>query len=232
MAEFKASEAEGRLNVILSEHGLALRNAIGARCRSNPALNPDELLQDARLRLWNALRRKGDIHSLSSYFNRVAAAVAIDAVRRAKVRREAQFPCAQPAEAEAEAASEQAQLPDLRPSPEAVAGSTELLSLARVAFLQLPCNRRRAVGLYLEGFSSREIAARLGWREAKARNLVYRGLDQLRAACQALQASPVRLPRVTTKPAQALHYLPAHFRPARRGTSDRAEPATWKKPDQ
>jgi DNA-directed RNA polymerase specialized sigma24 family protein len=46
-------------------------------------------------------------------------------------------------------------------------------------------NRRRAVGLYLEGMASQEIATLLGWSEPKARNLLYRGLSDLRAQLRA-----------------------------------------------
>jgi DNA-directed RNA polymerase specialized sigma24 family protein len=49
----------------------------------------------------------------------------------------------------------------------------------------LPDNRRRAVGLHLEGLTSQEIADLLGWSEPKARNLVYRGLKDVREQLQA-----------------------------------------------
>ena len=39
---------------------------------------------------------------------------------------------------------------------------------------------RDAVGLHLEGLTTHEIADLLGWNEPKARNLVYRGLNDIR----------------------------------------------------
>ena len=39
-----------------------------------------------------------------------------------------------------------------------------------------------AVRMYLNGYNHVEVADRLGWTEARARNLVYRGLADLRAA--------------------------------------------------
>ncbi len=36
--------------------------------------------------------------------------------------------------------------------------------------------------MYLVGYSRQEIADLLGWSEAKTRNLLYRGLDDLRRA--------------------------------------------------
>lgn len=40
--------------------------------------------------------------------------------------------------------------------------------------------RRVAVRMYLSGYEREEIAELLGWSEAKTRNLIYRGLADLR----------------------------------------------------
>jgi DNA-directed RNA polymerase specialized sigma24 family protein len=70
-------------------------------------------------------------------------------------------------------------------SPELEAGRRQLASKVRAALARLPDNRRRAVGLYLEGMDSQEIGSLLGWSEPKARNLIYRGLHDLRAQLRA-----------------------------------------------
>jgi DNA-directed RNA polymerase specialized sigma24 family protein len=61
-----------------------------------------------------------------------------------------------------------------------------------LALAQLPENRRRAVGLHLQGLTTAEIGALLGWSEPKARNLVHRGLKDLR---QSLRASGIEYTR-------------------------------------
>ena len=70
-------------------------------------------------------------------------------------------------------------------SPEALAERGELIAKIEQALSRLQENRKLAVGLYLKGMSTEEISELLGWSEAKARNLAYRGLkdlrDQLRA---------------------------------------------------
>ena len=59
----------------------------------------------------------------------------------------------------------------------------ELGDADRVGSGRLPVVPRRAVvRMYLDGYGSGEIGALLGWTEAKARNLVYRGLADLREA--------------------------------------------------
>ena len=41
-------------------------------------------------------------------------------------------------------------------------------------------SRRPVVRMYLAGYSGEEVAQVMGWTEAKARNLLYRGLADLR----------------------------------------------------
>jgi len=69
-----------------------------------------------------------------------------------------------------------------RGSPEALAASNLLLGRIEKALGTLPENRRRAVALHLQGFTTHEVADLLGFREPKARNLVYRGLKSLQLA--------------------------------------------------
>jgi RNA polymerase sigma-70 factor (ECF subfamily) len=45
---------------------------------------------------------------------------------------------------------------------------------------ELPSPRQAVVRLHLRGYHREEIAELLGWSEAKTRNLLYRGLDDLR----------------------------------------------------
>lgn len=175
-----SGEAENRLNAILRDYGGVLRGMIAARCRSNPDLSPDDLLQDARLRLWRALLNKGEIRCVSCYLHRLAAAVTIDAVRRANARHENDFWFRNESETGREQARAGPQFLDPGLSPEAAFEHAELIAKAQVALGKLPANRRQAVALHLQGFSTAEIAARTGWHEAKARNLVYRGLTELR----------------------------------------------------
>ena len=56
----------------------------------------------------------------------------------------------------------------------------ELARCFELALAHLPRNRRLAVQLHLEGYSRDEIATLTGWTEPKVRNLIYRGLDELR----------------------------------------------------
>jgi RNA polymerase sigma factor (sigma-70 family) len=120
------------------------------------------------------LRRETEIRNPPSYIFRVVATATIDAIREVRARGE--VPLA-PAGAEDEAPMEVVRQ---RPSPEEQVITHDRVAHVRRAFAVLSAHRRRAVGLHLQGFTNREIGDLLGWTEAKARNLVHRGLKELR----------------------------------------------------
>ena len=61
---------------------------------------------------------------------------------------------------------------------------------AAVAALSTP--RDVVVRLYLAGYDRHEIADMLEWSEPKTRNLIYRGLDDLRARLTKMGIGPGR----------------------------------------
>ena len=167
---------EARLNVLLDEYGQLLRRAVARVCPQHLGLEIAEIEQDARIRLWHALRREKDIIDPASYLYRIAATATIDAIRRVKARREEQLEQGDAAEAAGPSHLVEADAP----SPERLAMSGEIAAKVQAAIAALPDRRRRAVGLHLKGFSAREIGDLMQWTEAKARNLIYRGLKTLR----------------------------------------------------
>ena len=165
-----------RLDVLLDEYGQILRRAVARLCPHHLGLEIADIEQDARIRLWNALRREKDIIDPASYLYRIAATATIDAVRRVKARREEPLE-----EGDAVASADGSRLVDADArSPERLAMSGEIAAKVQAAIANLPDKRRRAVGLHLKGFSAREIGDLMQWTEAKARNLTYRGLKTLR----------------------------------------------------
>lgn len=146
-----------------------LRRAIHRVVPREMNLDVEDIEQEARLRVWRAMQKETVFEQPASYLYRVAVNATLDAVERARAR------CEQPLEAAPEE-----KLGERPPSPERVA--VRRLEVARVgeAMARLQTNRRRAVGLHLQGFTTTEIGELCGWTEAKARNLAYRGLGDLR----------------------------------------------------
>ena len=57
---------------------------------------------------------------------------------------------------------------------------SELAALLAQAIEAITPSRRPVVRMHLAGYSREEVAALMGWSEAKTRNLLYRGLADLR----------------------------------------------------
>lgn len=143
---------------------------IAARYRLTPT-DRDDLVQSVRLRLWKALdaERIATVHA--SYLYRAATSAAIDLVRRRRARRE------EPLD-ELEAGG--TQVSDGAARPDEGAQLSDLALHLERAIAAIPESRRAVVRMYLKGYGSVEIAELMGWTEPKARNLLYRGLSDLR----------------------------------------------------
>jgi RNA polymerase sigma-70 factor, ECF subfamily len=169
---------ESRFNELIEEYGRFLRQMIIRVCPKEMGLQYDEIEQDARLRLWRALESEREIRDPASYLYRIAATATLDAIRRVRRKREEQM-IADDQQGEGINAPH-VLMTDPARAPDRVAERRQLVSMVKEAIARLPDGRRTAVGLHLEGLTTQEIAELLGWSEPKARNLVYRGLKDVR----------------------------------------------------
>ncbi len=133
----------------------------------------DELVQDVRIRLWRAQGSSEQMSGVStSYVWRTAMAAAIDLLRRRRTLRETTM--AHGADLNL--------LPDARAAaPDRDAEHGDLVTRVAAVIAELPQARRVAVRMHLAGYPREEIGRMLGWTEAKTRNLIYRGLTEVRA---------------------------------------------------
>jgi RNA polymerase sigma-70 factor (ECF subfamily) len=135
----------------------------------------DEVMQEVRIRLWKASSggespSEQVFRSPASYVYRTAASAAIDLIRR---RRSGHARNTVSLEGEMHVA-------DDAPTAQAELEGAELAEQVERAIESIPASRRAAVRMYLRGYSREDIADLMSWSEAKTRNLVYRGLDDLR----------------------------------------------------
>jgi RNA polymerase sigma-70 factor (ECF subfamily) len=161
---------DARFQELLSRYGAFLRRTV-ARMVAGAGISFEDVEQDARIELWRALQNEREISHPSSYVHKVAITAALRAIRRAKARRETHLE-----EEGFDSLPNAARLPD----PEVLARRHETLRKLDEALSRLPENRRLAVTLHLRGLTTAEIGDILGWSEPKARNLVHRGLKDLR----------------------------------------------------
>lgn len=175
-------EIEAAFNALLDEYGNFLRRAITRVCPKDLGLQIGDIEQEARLRLWRVIESEREILHPVSYIYRIAVSTTLNAIRQAKTRREEQLRLAEDDESEGQMISPAT---DPAISPEALAEQSETIGRIEAALGRLAENRRLAVGLHLKGMTTEEIAELLDWTEAKARNLVYRGLKELREQLRA-----------------------------------------------
>lgn len=175
--EGEASSPGDRLEKLVARHRGFIREIVSRLAPEHLGVAASEIEQEAMIRLWRSLRNEREIRDFRSYVYRVVATCALDAIREVKTRREEQLVPERAADL-----SESPGMPGSRASsPEETLHRRTLLARIREVMARLSANRGRAVKLHLQGFTSDEIGELYGWSEAKARNLVSRGLGDLRA---------------------------------------------------
>lgn len=164
-------DAQQRLLRLLDEFGARLHAAVEARCGRNSGLDPADIEQEVRIRLWQALERDRNAPFGASYIQKVVLSVVIDGYRRVNVR------AAEPLQ-DANIALVEALIE--RQGPDRSAVDAERMRAVVDAVAALPGRRRVAMQLHLQGFSLVEIARLTGSTDEAVRKLVTRGLEELR----------------------------------------------------
>jgi RNA polymerase sigma factor (sigma-70 family) len=159
-----------RIEALLRTHEPRLRALFARQLGGRPGIDLDDLVQEARIRLWKALEREKNVEALASYIQRVVTSVVVDALRRRAARPEDTLE--EPLMA---ATAQESDAPD-----DALAQAQRAAAL-REALTRIPPRRQRPAALLLQGFSTLEIARLLDTTEATVRNLAYRGVDDLKA---------------------------------------------------
>lgn len=151
-----------------------LRALVLQRCPQELGIDPDEVEQEIRIRLWKSLQGERTIDHPASYLHKTALSVIVDLVRRRSARPDLSMAQALDTTLEADT-----NLPD-EGGPERTTERHAFAQAVMQAVAALPERRRRPVQLHLQGFGTAQIGALLQISEPTARNLVYRGLDELR----------------------------------------------------
>lgn len=169
-------EAEQHLSLALeaavARFGNMVRQ-IGRRHRLDES-GLDEVMQEVRIRLWRARGTSEQVgETNTSYIYRTASSAALDVLRRRRARQAERHDSIDGGDA-------MATLTAPNPDPHAALEGSELARRVARAIDEIPASRRPAVRMHLAGYPREEIARLMGWTEAKTRNLLYRGLSDLR----------------------------------------------------
>ena len=168
-----------RLEELFRAYGGRVRGLLQTYGLDRHGIDPADVEQEIRIRLWKALERdrSGAFHA--SYVQRVVASTVIDALRRAEVRATEPLP--------EEEDDSPVELNVAAAGPERIAGDAERMQGIERCMNEIPERRRVPIALHLQGFSLQEIADLAGIPSAEAaRKLVSRGLEELKTRLREL----------------------------------------------
>lgn len=164
------SPADERLAALVRDYGHLIARAV-ARTGGQVVQNDrDDIAQAVRVALWKRLASEQTIDHPASYVYKAAVRETVRAVTRARNRGDVPL---ETATADAVAAP--------APGPEAELEARERREALAAAIGTLTPERARAVKAHLAGFSVEELMQLRGWSYQRARNLIARGMADLRA---------------------------------------------------
>jgi RNA polymerase sigma factor (sigma-70 family) len=136
-------------------------------------LDPEDICQEIKIKLWRVLSHEKEIANFPSYIRKVVSSSVIDMLRKVKREEDVFLHEKQKriSEMKADYLSELAAREQLRDK------------LAEAVGLLIE-SRRRVVKLFLLDMTIEEIAAFYGWSKDKTRNLLYRGMADLKRLLQ------------------------------------------------
>jgi RNA polymerase sigma-70 factor (ECF subfamily) len=134
-------------------------------------LDPDDISQEIRIKIWRLLRNEKNIKNYASYIKKIVNSSVIDLLRKYK-RDEAVV-----------LSEKQKRVSEVKGTYPATIPLDEVLrDRVAEAVDSLIESRRNVVRLHLLDMTIEEISAFYGWSMNKTRNLLYRGLTDLKRA--------------------------------------------------
>jgi RNA polymerase sigma factor (sigma-70 family) len=166
-----ARQPDARFEALVREYGRLIRHAIRRAARADAPRLADDIEQAVLVSLWQQVAREQVIDHPASYVYRAAVRETVRAIRRDRSQ-----------SARAEPASPRMELVATGTTPDDDVRRREQRQALRASLETLAPDRARAVKAHLAGFSVEEIMALCGWPYQRARNLIARGMADLRGA--------------------------------------------------
>jgi len=161
---------ERELAALLEEFSLFIKAHIRKFRVINFGIDVEDVAQDVKIKLWKILRDEKKISNYPSYIKKVVDSSVIDHLR--KHRRDENIVLHEKAKTISESARTYT-----ADSGSETGDSRESLGRALDRLIE---SRRAVVQLYMLNFSIEEISEHFRWSQHKTRNLLYRGLADLR----------------------------------------------------
>lgn len=154
-----------------------IRNQIHKYNLNRYGLDSEDILQDVKIKIWKLIREEKIVSNYASYIKKIVNSSVIDQLRRCR-REEGLF--------KNEKRMRIAEM-ELAYDKEAIRNKN-LECFVGKAVEMLIDSRRQVIKLYLLNLSIQEIASYLNWSQNKTRNLLYRGLADLKALIKEMDA--------------------------------------------
>lgn len=162
-------QKDRELEAILQNFSLMIRYQIQKFNPQKYGFDPEDIIQEIKIKIWKILHDEKNIHNYPSYIKKIVRSSVIDVLRKWK-RNEAAL-CAEKQRKVSETKN------DYRAYVDCELGLKETVAQAVDSLIE---TRRKVVRLYLLGMSLTEISIYYGWSQDKTRNLLYRGLADLK----------------------------------------------------
>jgi RNA polymerase sigma factor (sigma-70 family) len=162
------NSGSGEFEVILDKFSASIKASIRRFGPERSGIDSEDVFQEVRIKLWKKFAHEKNVSSQASYINRVVNSTLIDQIR--KVRRQEKLIHHE----------KQKWLVEEQCGPEAPAQASVLREMIFEAADSLMESRRKAVKLFLSDLTIDEISLTLNWSKDKTRNLLYRGLSDLK----------------------------------------------------
>lgn len=166
---------------VLVDHGpdlslvrASLSRAVARVCPGWLADRRDDIIQSALIRVSNVAAREGNVPAAASYIWKAAYSATVDEIRRVRRLRESTL----------DNGFEDVVRAADHAGPERQVESRQAGAAIRACLARMTTDRRRAVTLRLQGHSIPDCGRLLGWDAKRADNLVYRGMQDLRACLE------------------------------------------------
>jgi RNA polymerase sigma factor (sigma-70 family) len=164
-----STDVRVRMEDLVRQYGKLIGAMVRRVGRSAPAEMREDIQQRVLIALWKQLRSHHVIEHPTTYIYRTAVRETVRAMREESARAQDPIDDEAPGGLRAE-----------RGDPHAELVRKEKMGRIRAAIGEIAPERRMAVRAHLSGFDVTEIMARYGWTYQKARNLIARGMADLR----------------------------------------------------
>jgi len=163
---------DAALEDLVRRYGRLIRHAIRKAGGPEVSALADDIEQTVIVNLWQQITREQIIEHPASYLYKAAIRETVRALRRERERAGAAATALPHRDAESA-------------DPESLAVARQRGQAVSAALGELAPDRARAVRAHLRGWSVQEIMGVTGWTYQRARNLVARGMSDLRSALTA-----------------------------------------------